>query len=239
MIKMRDALHAALAVMSIGGAVVAAIWAMVAASILPMTAAAQTPAGAAELYVFRPVGLVGAGGTYNIVVDGRPFGALGNGQYFRDSVPAGPHVITVADFTSSASRFNAEPGRTYAFVVSFQPIKMLSPYSVEAISGDDVKKYAQQLTLNPQHQSVLPANLTARIPDDAKNCAQLQVAIADTKLAEEEVQANRASVPVIALTMVISPANGFAQMDAEDAFKALKAREDKLNAMSRKKNCGG
>jgi hypothetical protein len=189
--------------------------------------------------VFRPVGLVGAGGTYNIVVDGRPFGALGNGQYFRDSVPAGPHVITVADFTSSASHFTAEPGRTYAFVVSFQPLKMLSPYSVEVISSDDVKKYAQQLTLNPQHQSVLPANLTARIPDDAKNCAQLRVAIADTKHAEEDVQANRASVPVIALTMVISPANGFAQMDAEDAFKALKAREDKLNAMSRKKNCGG
>jgi hypothetical protein len=239
MTKMRDAFHAALAVMSISRAVVAAIWAMVAASILPMTATAQTPAGAAELYVFRPVGLAGAGGTYKIVVDGRPFGALGNGQYFRDSVPAGPHVITVADFTSSASRFNAEPGRTYAFVVSFQPLKMLSPYSVEAISGDDVKKYAQQLTLNAQHESVLPANLTARIPDDAKNCAQLRVAIADTKHAEQDVQANRASVPVIALTMVISPANGFAQMDAEDAFKALKAREDKLNAMSRKKNCGG
>jgi hypothetical protein len=212
---------------------------MVAASISPMTAAAQTPAGAAELYVFRPVGLVGAGGTYKIVVDGRPFGALGNGQYFRDSVPAGPHVVTVADFTSSASRFNAEPGRTYAFVVSFQPLKMLSPYSVEAISGDDVKKYAQQLTLNPQHESVLPANLTARMPDDAKNCAQLRVAIADTKHAEQDVQANRASVPVVALTMVISPANAVAQMDAEDAFKALKAREDKLNAMSRKKNCGG
>ena len=239
MTKMRDAFHAALAVMSISRAVLAAIWAMVAASISPMTAAAQTPAGAAELYVFRPVGLVGAGGTYKIVVDGRPFGALGNGQYFRDSVPAGPHVITVADFTSSASRFNAEPGRTYAFVVSFQPLKMLSPYSVEAISGDDVKKYAQQLTLNPQHESVLPANLTARMPDDVKNCAQLRVAIADTKHAEQDVQANRASVPVIALTMVISPANGFAQMDAEDAFKALKAREDKLNAMSRKKNCGG
>jgi hypothetical protein len=236
---MRDAFHAALAVMSISRAVLAAIWAMVAASISPMTAAAQTPAGAAELYVFRPVGLVGAGGTYKIVVDGRPFGALGNGQYFRDSVPAGPHVVTVADFTSSASRFNAEPGRTYAFVVSFQPLKMLSPYSVEAISGDDVKKYAQQLTLNPQHESVLPANLTARMPDDAKNCAQLRVAIADTKHAEQDVQANRASVPVVALTMVISPANGFAQMDAEDAFKALKAREDKLNAMSRKKNCGG
>ena len=236
---MRDAFHAALAVMSISRAVLAAIWAMVAASISPMTAAAQTPAGAAELYVFRPVGLVGAGGTYKTVVDGRPFGALGNGQYFRDSVPAGPHVVTVADFTSSASRFNAEPGRTYAFVVSFQPLKMLSPYSVEAISGDDVKKYAQQLTLNPQHESVLPANLTARMPDDAKNCAQLRVAIADTKHAEQDVQANRASVPVVALTMVISPANGFAQMDAEDAFKALKAREDKLNAMSRKKNCGG
>jgi hypothetical protein len=239
MTKMRDAFHAALAVMSISRAVLAAIWAMVAASISPMTAAAQTPAGAAELYVFRPVGLVGAGGTYKIVVDGRPFGALGNGQYFRDSVPAGPHVVTVADFTSSASRFTAEPGRTYAFVVSFQPLKMLSPYSVEAISGDDVKKYAQQLTLNPQHESVLPANLTARMPDDAKNCAQLRVAIADTKHAEQDVQANRASVPVVALTMVISPANGFAQMDAEDAFKALKAREDKLNAMSRKKNCGG
>jgi hypothetical protein len=239
MTKMRDAFHAALAVMSISRAVLAAIWAMVAASISPMTAAAQTPAGAAELYVFRPVGLVGAGGTYKIVVDGRPFGALGNGQYFRDSVPAGPHVVTVADFTSSASRFNAEPGRTYAFVVSFQPLKMLSPYSVEAISGDDVKKYAQQLTLNPQHESVLPANLTARMPDDAKNCAQLRVAIADTKHAEQDVQANRASVPVVALTMVISPANAVAQMDAEDAFKALKAREDKLNAMSRKKNCGG
>ena len=236
---MRNAFPAALAVMSISRAVIAAIGAMVAASISPMTAAAQTPAGAAELYVFRPVGLVGAGGTYNIVVDGRPFGKLGNGQYFRDSVPAGPHVITVADFTSSASRFNAEPGRTYAFVVSFQPLKMLSPYSVEAISYDDVKKYAQQLTLNPQHQSILPASLTARVPDDAKNCAQLRVAIADTKRAEQDVQANRASVPVIALTMVISPANGFAQMDAEDAFKALKAREDKLNAMSRKKNCGG
>lgn len=239
MTKMRDAFHAALAVMSISRAVLAAIWAMVAASISPMTAAAQTPAGAAELYVFRPVGLVGAGGTYKIVVDGRPFGALGNGQYFRDSVPAGPHVVTVADFTSSANRFNAEPGRTYAFVVSFQPLKMLSPYSVEAISGDDVKKYAQQLTLNPQHESVLPANLTARMPDDAKNCAQLRVAIADTKHAEQDVQANRASVPVVALTMVISPANAVAQMDAEDAFKALKAREDKLNAMSRKKNCGG
>jgi hypothetical protein len=236
---MRDAFPAALAAMSISRAVVAAIWAMVAASLSPMTAAAQAPAGVAELYVFRPVGLVGAGGTYNIVVDGRPFGALGNGQYFRDAVPAGPHVITVADFTSSASRFNAEPGRAYAFVVSFQPLKMLSPYSVEAISGDDIKKYAQQLTLNAQHESVLPANLTARMPDDAKNCAQLRVAIADTKHAEQDVQANRASVPVIALTMVISPANGFAQMDAEDAFKALKAREDKLNAMSRKKNCGG
>jgi hypothetical protein len=41
------------------------------------------------------------------------------------------------------------------------------------------------------------------MPDDAKNCAQLRVAIADTKHAEQDVQANRASVPVIALTMVI------------------------------------
>lgn len=239
MTKMRNAFPAAVAVMSISRAVVAAIWAVVAASILPMTAAAQTPAGAAELYVFRPVGLVGAGGTYNIVVDGRPYGALGNGQYFRDSVPAGPHVITVADFTSSASRFNAEPGRTYAFVVSFQPIKMLSPYSVEAISGDDVKKYAQQLTLNPQHQSVLPASLTARVPDDAMNCAQIRVAIADTKRAEQDVEANRASGAVIALNLLVSPGAAAAQMTAEDAFKAIKAREDKLNAMYRKKNCGG
>jgi hypothetical protein len=239
MTTMRNAFPAALAVMPIRRVVVAAIGAMLAASISPMTAVAQTPAGAAELYVFRPVGLVGAGGTYNIVVDGRPFGALGNGQYFRDAVPAGPHVITVADFTSSASRFNAEPGRTYAFVVSFQPLKMLSPYSIEAISGDDVKKYAQQLTLNPQHQSVLPASLTARVPDDAMNCAQIRVAMADMKRAEQEVQANRASVPVFVLSLLLAPGAAGAEMSAEDAFKAVKAREDKLNAMSRKKNCGG
>jgi hypothetical protein len=134
--------------------------------------------------------------------------------------------------TDSTSGIPCLPGRTYAFVVSFLPIKMLAPYSVEAISGDDVKRYAQQLTLNPQHQSVLPASLTARVPDDAMNCAQIRVAIADTKRAEQDVQANRASVPFFVLSLVIAPG-------AEDAFKAIKAREDKLNAMSRKKNCGG
>jgi len=244
MIGMRNAFRAALAIALIGRAALPAICATVAASIAPMTAAAQTPAGVAssgvaELYVFRPPGLAGAGGAYNIVVDGRPYGALGNGQFFRDSVPAGPHVIMVSDFTSSASRFNAEPGKTYAFVVSFQPIKMFSPYSMAAVSGDEVKKYAQQLTLNPQHQSILPASLTRRVPDDAMNCGQLRVALADVKRAEHDVQANRSSGAVFALSLVVAPGAAGAQMAAEDAFKAAKAREEKLSALYKKKNCGG
>jgi hypothetical protein len=128
---------------------------------LQLTAPAQAqasvdtpPPGQAGVYVLRPVALAGAGGKYYITLDGHRRGYLANGQFFWDYVPPGPHVISISDFSSIASRFTAETGKNYSFEVSFQPLKVLSPYSVEAVSEDESRKYVRQLSRNTDHQTM-------------------------------------------------------------------------------------
>lgn len=66
--------------------------------------------GYAGLYVFRPAGIIAAGGVYPAYVDGRVLGNNGSGTFLFTEVPPGHH--TVAGTISQAS-FDASPGNVY------------------------------------------------------------------------------------------------------------------------------
>jgi hypothetical protein len=66
--------------------------------------------GYAALYVFRPAGIIAAGGVYPAHVDGRILGNNGSGTFLFTEIPPGHH--TVAGTIAQAS-FDAVPGKVY------------------------------------------------------------------------------------------------------------------------------
>lgn len=66
--------------------------------------------GYAALYVFRPAGIIAAGGVYPAHVDGRVLGNNGSGTFLFTEIPPGHHTVAG---TIAQTSFDAVPGKAY------------------------------------------------------------------------------------------------------------------------------
>jgi hypothetical protein len=82
----------------------------------------QPPAGAAFVYVFRPLALERMTVATELSLDRRTFGTLSTKTFLCAAVKPGSHELkTLAFFGDTAQRFEAQPGQLYFFRVDPTP----------------------------------------------------------------------------------------------------------------------